>query len=107
MQGIGFHWELRMFASSNMSNYDVLRAATINPARALGLDDQIGSVVVGKLADLLFYKAEDNPLSDIWNAAKIDLVLKDGHLYKAATLEQILPESVPAPTLPVINTPKL
>lgn len=40
----------------------MLQTATINPAKALGLDGQIGSLKIGKLADLLFYNASNNPL---------------------------------------------
>lgn len=104
MQGLGYHWELRMFGSGNMSNIDVLRAATVFPAKAHGLFDEIGSIKKGKLADLVFYSPGDNPLEDIWNAAKPSFVMKDGYLWDARTMAQVLPVAKPAPQLPQLNT---
>lgn len=55
LQGLGYHWEIGMFSQGNLSNLDVLKAATILGARGIGLDQYIGSIKVGKLADLIIY----------------------------------------------------
>ncbi|MGH9204578.1 MAG: amidohydrolase family protein, partial [Vicinamibacterales bacterium] len=55
------HAELHAYVLAGMKPYDALRTATVNPARALGLD--AGSVEPGKLADLII--VEGNPLEDI------------------------------------------
>lgn len=108
MQGLGYHWEIRMFSQGNMSNIDVLKAATINSAKAHGLDHEIGSLKVGKLADLIFYKPGESPLDDIWNAAKVRWVMKDGFMWDAARgMAQVLPVAKAAPKLPQLNTPRI
>lgn len=63
---------------AGMSNADVLRIATINGARFLGVDDRIGTVEAGKIANLLVLN--ENPLADIRNTRSIDRVLLKGRL---------------------------
>ena len=62
----------------------VLKAATINGARALGVVDRLGSIESGKLADL--YVAEGNPLEDISTARSVRLVVKAGVVCDPAAL---------------------
>jgi len=91
MHGLGIHWEIRMFNQGGMSNLESLKAATINPAKALGLDSYLGSLEVNKLADILIYDPIYNPLNDINNAAQVKSVMKDGRLWLADTMDQTLP----------------
>jgi hypothetical protein len=98
LQGLGAHWELWMFQQGGMTNHEALRAATINGARYLGLDADIGSVATGKLADLLVL--DSNPLASIRNSTSIRYVLVNGRMYDAETLEQLGNHPAPAPVLP-------
>lgn len=81
VQGIGAHWELWMMASGGMKPHAVLKAATIDSADAIGFAKDIGSLEVGKLADLIVLDA--NPLEDIKNTVRIAEVMKNGRLYDA------------------------
>jgi hypothetical protein len=96
VQGLGTHWELWMMASGGMSNHDALRAATLHSADAIGLAGDIGSLEVGKLADLQVLDAD--PLERLENSAAIRYVMKNGRLYEAATLAEIWPRQRPLPT---------
>jgi hypothetical protein len=87
LQGLGAHWEIWSYALGGMSAMDALRSATINPAKSLGLDADLGSIEEGKLADLLLLGA--NPLDDIHNTQHIDLVMVNGRLFDARTMNQV------------------
>jgi imidazolonepropionase-like amidohydrolase/Tol biopolymer transport system component len=87
IQGIGAHWETWMLAQGGMSNLQALKAATISPAQSLGLDQSIGSIEVGKLADLIVL--DKNPLTNIRHTEFIQYTMVNGRLYDAATMTEI------------------
>lgn len=90
LQGLGYHWELWAVASGGMDPYQALKVATLDGARAIGLDGDLGSIRAGKLADLVVLDA--NPLDDLRNTNKISYVLKNGRMYRADTLDEVWPE---------------
>lgn len=89
-QGLGYHWELWSLARG-MSNHDVLRAATVGGASIIGLEQDLGTIEPGKMADLVVLDAD--PLEDIRNSTAIRYVIKNGVVYAADTLSELLPES--------------
>ena len=78
-EGLGAHWDMWMFAIGGMSNLEALKAGTINPAKALGLDRELGSIEAGKLADLVVLDA--NPLENIRNSASVSMTMVGGRLF--------------------------
>jgi len=97
MQGLAAHWELWMFGQGGMTNHEALRAATLDGARYVGLDGDIGSLEVGKLADLLVLS--ENPLDDLMNSREIRYVMANGRLYDASSMDQIAPTAEARPML--------
>lgn len=87
LQGLGAHWELWMLSQGGMTNMEALRSATINGAHYIGLDDQIGSLKAGKLADLIVL--DKNPLEDIKNSESVRYTMVNGRLYDTETMNEI------------------
>ncbi len=86
--GIGAHWELWSFVRGGMTPVEALRAGTIESARSLGYDKDVGSLEVGKLADIVVLDAD--PTQDIRNSDKVSKVMLGGRLMDAATLNEEL-----------------
>ena len=89
LQGIQCHWEMWALKSGGLSNHEVLRAATLSGAQAIGYDQDLGSIEPGKLADILVLNKD--PLENIRNTNTIRLVMKGGDLWEAETLKQVWP----------------
>lgn len=95
-EGLAAHWELWMFAQGGMTPLEVLRCGTINGAKYLGFDEHIGSLEKGKLADLAVL--ESNPLEDIYSTDKVSMVMVNGQLFDAHTMNRL--GNNPKPRLP-------
>ena len=97
LDGLGVHWELWSIATGGLTPMEALRVATLNGATALGYEQDLGSLEVGKLADLIVLNA--NPLDDIHNTVNIRYVMINGRLYDGDTLNQIWPSERTMPTM--------
>jgi imidazolonepropionase-like amidohydrolase/Tol biopolymer transport system component len=86
-EGLGAHWELWMFVQGGMTPMQALHAATIQGARYLGLDKDIGSLEPGKLADVIVLDA--NPLENIRNSESVRYTIVNGRMFDAATMNEI------------------
>ena len=86
--GLGAHWELWSFVRGGWSPIEALRAGTIMPATSLGYARDIGSLEVGKLADLVVLDAD--PTLDIRNSDKVNRVMLGGRLYDPLTMNEVV-----------------
>ena len=94
MMGLGAHWEIELFVQGGFTPHQALEIATINGYRHHGLDHELGSIEVGKLADMVIL--EKNPLDDIRNTRSIKYVMKNGVLYSGEDASRIYP--IPQPS---------
>ena len=97
LQGMSVHWEMWAMHSGGMTNFEILRAATLHGAEAIGYAQDLGSIEVGKLADLIVLTK--NPMDDIRNTTAIEYVMKNGELFEGDTLEQIWPQQKAPPRM--------
>jgi imidazolonepropionase-like amidohydrolase len=86
--GFSLHEELQRFAAAGFTPLEALQTATLNPALFLGIDDKLGTVEKGKLADLVLLNA--NPLDDISNTQKIAAVITNGRYFSRKDLDKML-----------------
>jgi len=87
-EGLATHWELWSFVRGGMSPMQALSLATINPASYLGMEDELGSIEVGKLADLLVLDAD--PLDNIRHSDQLAWVVINGRIFAANSLHETL-----------------
>mgnify|MGYP000123766155 CR=1 FL=1 len=86
-EGLAMHWEMWMMAQGGMTPLEAIKTATISPAQTLGLDDQLGSIKVGKLADLIVIDGDVS--KDIRVSDKVVYTMINGRLYNAETMNEI------------------
>ena len=96
-EGLGAHWELRSFVQGGMTPHQALRVGTLHGARYLGLDGDIGSLEVGKLADIALI--DGNPLERIEVAQEVRYVVVNGRIFDAASMDEVGARAAPRPKL--------
>jgi imidazolonepropionase-like amidohydrolase len=84
LPGFSVHREIFAMRRAGLPAAAVLKIATINSARAIGVGDRLGTIEAGKLADLVVVRG--NPLVDITNTHKVQLVIKGGTSYDPSVL---------------------
>ncbi|HEY0682369.1 MAG TPA: amidohydrolase family protein [Steroidobacter sp.] len=89
LQGPGFHWEMEAHVQGGMTPLEALHAGTLGGARAIGRAAEFGSIEPGKFADLVVLNTD--PREDIRRSRDIALVMKNGRLYDANTLDELWP----------------
>ncbi|HMD41494.1 MAG TPA: amidohydrolase family protein [Candidatus Acidoferrum sp.] len=86
--GHSLYRELELYVQAGFTPMEAIQAATIVPARVMGFDKELGTVEVGKRADLIVLKG--NPLESIRNIRKVESVITNGTLYNCAELWQMV-----------------
>ena len=96
--GFSLHDELALLVEAGLSPMQALQAATINSARLIGRAAELGTVTVGKLADLVLLDAD--PVRDVRNTQRINAVVSNGRLWDRPALDRLLREVEAAAAAP-------
>ena len=83
LNGICTHWELWSFVQGGMTPMQALRCGTIFGAKYVGLDGDLGSLEVGKLADLIVIEAGADPTKQIRDSERIQYTVANGRVFQA------------------------
>src|SRR5690349_8396176 len=86
--GFSLHEELQRFVAAGFTPLEALQTATLNPAKFLRMEDRLGTIETGTLADMVLLDA--NPLDDIRNTQKIAGVIVNGRYLSRAELDKML-----------------
>ena len=86
--GYSLHSELEMLVRAGLSPLEAIRSATVRPAEYFSLEDEMGSVDVGKKADLVLLDA--NPLENIANTKQISAVVSKGRVFTQGELSELI-----------------
>ena len=86
--GYSLHTELEQYVEVGMTPLEALHSATVRPAEFFGLENEIGQVKVGFLADAVLLSAD--PMDDILNTRSIEAVIHQGKLLSRAHLNQLV-----------------
>ena len=89
--GFSLHDELALLVRAGLTPAEALQAATINPARFLGKEKDLGRIEAGKLADVVLLDAD--PLQDIHNTTRISGVFLSGRYLDRPALDSLLKEA--------------
>ena len=84
--GHSLHREIELYVQAGFTPMEAIQAATIVPARAMGIDKESGTVEKGKRGDLILING--NPLEDIHNTRNVEYVIANGTMYHTAELWQ-------------------
>jgi hypothetical protein len=84
MPGIAVHRELELYVQAGIPAPEVLTLATLGAARVMEMDDEVGSIEPGKLADLIL--VDGDPTTDISDIRRVVMVIKDGRVYDPAAI---------------------
>lgn len=89
LPGICTQWEMWGFVQGGMPPLQALRCGTIEGARYLGLDKDLGSLEVGKLADVVVIQKGRDPTNEIRDTEFVQYTVANGRVYDAATMNRV------------------
>ena len=89
LSGICTHWEMWSFVQGGMTPMQALRCGTLNGAKYLGLDQDLGSLEVGKLADLIVIEKGYDPTVEVRDSERIHYVVANGQPFDARRMNEL------------------
>ena len=95
LNGICTHWEMWSFVQGGMTPLQSLECGTLNGAKYLGLDGDLGSIEAGKLADILIYESGADPTKSIRDSERVWRTIANGRIFDAKTMQEIDGQQAP------------
>lgn len=95
LNGICTHWEMWSFVQGGMTPLQALKCGTLNGAKYVGLDRDLGSIEVGKLADILVMEAGADPTKKIRDSERVQLTIANGRIFEARSMTELNSEHSP------------
>lgn len=86
-EGLAAHWEMWMFEQGGMTPHRALIAGTLNGARYIGMEADLGSLEAGKLADLIVL--DENPLENLRSSELVRYVMVGGRIFDALSMNEV------------------
>ena len=86
--GLSLHQEIQELHESGLSELEAIQTATINPAKYFNLENSLGRIKTGFIADLIIL--DKNPLENISNTKSIHAVIKEGNLMNRSYLDSLI-----------------
>jgi len=86
-EGLAAHWEMWIMEQGSFTPWEAIRGATIDGAKHLGMEDDIGSIESGKLADMVVI--DGDVLNDISRSEYVTYTVLNGRVYEAATMNEV------------------
>lgn len=88
LPGFSLHDELKIMSECGLTPYEVLLTTTVNPSQMLGIENRVGTIEVGKEADLVFLGK--NPLENIENTSSVSGVMTNGFWIDKGYIDEML-----------------
>jgi imidazolonepropionase-like amidohydrolase len=82
--GYSLHRELELYVQAGFTPMEAIQAATLVPARVMGLEKEVGTVEAGKRADIIVI--DGDPLADIRNTRNVEFTIAKGKMYNSSEL---------------------
>ena len=90
--GLATHKEMELLQQAGLASIAILRAATINAAKALGKESRLGLIAPGYNADMIV--SEHNPLENLRTLQNPEWVIKNGHVFSRTELEELRKKAI-------------
>ena len=89
LNGMCTHWEMWSFVQGGMTPIQALTCGTLHGAKYIGLDQDIGSLETGKLADIIVLEPGADPIKNIRDSERIQFTIANGRIFKSKSMTEL------------------
>jgi imidazolonepropionase-like amidohydrolase/Tol biopolymer transport system component len=89
LNGMCTHWEMWSFVQGGMTPIQALTCGTLHGAKYLGLDKDVGSLEVGKLADIIVMESGADPIKNIRDSERVQFTIANGRIFESKSMTEL------------------